>query len=360
MQVSQQQVALPREPVPRVAEEVEAGVLRDRRVEGAQLRGVEVGEADRGDHHLVADELPAHAVGLGGLEAVEEPSALGLAEDRPSGGCQLGRQQVEAQGTEQAAGGVRVAVLAGVEAEDLAEVAPAQRSVDAAALDRPDGHVLEPRLERRGHASGVEVQHRAVPVVRHLVVVPHGQQRVGGVAGLQVGVGPVEAVALPVALDRLGGLERLVADTALQLDEQRLVDVVAEEQDGVEVLCCDVAPRSVEAGGVRLAAGHPEGQPRGGGARRGQRASAPDGRDLGAGPEPVPPAAVGGEAAHQHLHAVVARRRDRSRAARDHVGEGVVGGDLPLDARGAGGEQRLHPGPQHDLARAVEPRCDAG
>ena len=261
-QVAEHQVALPAEAVPRVGAQIQAGVTGQRQVQGAHLRRVHVDEADRGDHHRVADQLPAHTGLLGRGEAVEEPLPLRRAQHRPTDRLEVVAHDRPAQQPEERRAEVLVAVLAAVEDEQLGQVAPTQIPEHPAAVDRPHRHVLEPRLVRRGAAFGELGQERPVVVVGHLVVVPRRDDRMRGVGGLQVGVAAVQAVSLAVALEGVGVLDVLVAQTALQLDRERLVDVVAEEQHRVEVLGGDVAPRPVEAAGVGLARGERQSQRR--------------------------------------------------------------------------------------------------
>ena len=101
-------------------------------------------------------------------------------------------------------------------------------------------------------------------VVLDLVVVPDHEPRRRRVRGLQVGVAAVERVPVAVA-GQLGRLGAVVAadDGALALADgsgRSFVDVVAQPDEGVELGCCDVPVRGVEAGLVVLTGGVTEGQ----------------------------------------------------------------------------------------------------
>ena len=165
---------------------------------------------------------------------------------------------------------MHAAVLAGVEHEDLRQVTPAEVAVDAGPVDRPDRQVLEPRLVGVCDTARLLGEDGGVVVVVDLVVVPDRDERVCGVCSLEVRVALVELVAGPVAgqIARLG--RGFVADLSQQLDRRGLVDVVPEEQHGVEWSRRDVPPGGVVAAGVRLATGVREGQRADRGTSRGQ------------------------------------------------------------------------------------------
>ena len=146
-----------------------------------------------------------------------------------------------------------VAVLTSVEEQQVGQIAPAHLAVDLVAVGRPHRHVLEPRLVRSGGAGGVGGEHGPVVVVDDLVVVPDRHQGVGRVRRLDVGVATVEPVLRAVLVEGVDVVGGLVAHLAQQLDRDRLVDVVAQEQHGIQVLRGDVAPGAVVAAGVGLA-----------------------------------------------------------------------------------------------------------
>ena len=106
----------------------------------------------------------------------------------------------------------------------------------------------------------------------HVVVVPHRHHRVRGVERLEVGVGPVLAVAGPVVRQRRARVGGLVGARAAEVV---LVDVVTDVDDEVDVA---VRQRPVDpegARGVAPAGHHAEAEPIG---IRSEGAGAADGR----------------------------------------------------------------------------------
>src|SRR4030095_9106018 len=104
--------------------------------------------------------------------------------------------------------------------------------------------------------------------------------------GLQVGVGLVERVAPPVAIEVGGFRTAMLADR--RIPRRRLVDVVAQVDDEVEIVALEVVIGRVVAVLPVLAGGEGEAEPRGNGGRVGRGAGTTDGRDLRAGAEAVP------------------------------------------------------------------------
>ena len=220
----------------------------------------------------------------------------------------------------------------------------------------------------RGSASGAELRRRGPPlrrqprvVVRHLVVVPHHDEREGGVGRLQVGVELVERVSQPVRVkvDRLGVERRghVNAFGSVRPADEVLVRVVAEVEDEVEVVLDHVAVRRVVAAREVLAGGDGEREltrplvaPRRG-------AEVTDRALLGASVELVEVVGTGAQTLHLDVHGVGQLRCRRRRALRHHPSHGVVAGDPPAhrDLRRAEGGRvgRLgcQAGPQHDARR---------
>ena len=185
-----------------------------------------------------------------------------------------------------------------------------------------------------------------------------------GVGGLQQRVAVVQRVALAVLLDRLA-LEVLpgLAPAGVRVAAARvLVDVVAEEHEGVDVTLLD----EVAVGGVVallpvLARREGETEPVGHRALGGEgpRACGRGGEVVEA--EPVPVLRVGGEAARVDVDRVAECGDGWRGAARDHVGERFVGGDLPRDVdvvvgQRLGGEE---PRPEDHRVRERVTRGDA-
>jgi hypothetical protein len=190
-------------------------------------------------------------------------------------------------------------------------------------------------------------------IVVDLVVVEGDHPGRGGVHGGQERVGAVLGMAVAVLDEGVRLVSALVA-AHRGVRGPALVDVVPDEQHDVGVLVEHVGVRREVAVLPVLAGGQRDTQPPPGSLRVGSRAGAPDGRDLPAGPEPVPVRAVGAQPAHIDVDAVPEpRHRPRGAAPHDAL-EPLVFGDLPLHRHGAVGHsataQRLggEPGPQHD------------
>ncbi len=327
---------------------------------------VERREDDGADHHRVADQLPDGVV-VG--EAVLEELHLRVAGDGPGGVA--GRAEVGGRD-------LLAAVAAQVEHGQVGEPAELQVAVDLHAVagdsraGEPDGHPLVVGGARDGLAGGpvalvgLVVLGAAGPgVVRGLVVVPGGDPRDGSVEGLQVGVGLVLRVALPVVGQAHHLVARLVgADDAVRLavgvlPRAVLVDVVAHVQHRVEVAAGGEVAVGREVPGLPVGArdqGEAEPVGRGGGRRRG--ACEPDRGARAVEGEAVPVVRRRDQPLGVDLDGVVAVRAGHRRAVRDDPAEVGVGGHLPADAHprtGARARQGVggggHPGPQHDGAR---------
>ena len=227
--------------------------------------------------------------------------------------------------------------------------------MDAGAVDRPHRHVLEPGAIRILGPLRVLGDGDAVVVVLELVVVPHRDERVRGVTRLEQRVGPVQLVLGAVAgevVDRSHGILPDRCDGA----PAGLVDVVAEPHDGVDVLRDDSGPGVVPPRAPVLAARKRETQTVGRRAWRREGTGAADRAREAADGEPVPVRPVGGEPTDQHLGRPVGRSVDGHLARFDDRAHGGIGGDFPRHGRGARGQRGLEPGPEHDLAGAVETR----
>ena len=183
---------------------------------------------------------------------------------------------------------------------------------------------------RVGHVDAAGV------VVLDLVVVPRDDPGERRVRRLQVLVHLVRRVAVAVVGEREGPPSaRVVADAVAA--GVALVDIVPEEDDGVQILFRERGVRRVVALGVVLARREREAERRGRRGGRGRGAGTAD-RALGpAGAEPVPVHPIRFEAGRVHVDRVreIGYRRDG--AAADDVLERLVAGDAPLDVdrRGA-------------------------
>ena len=392
-------------------------------------RNEDAGEAGR--RHAGADELGAHrqigrprrvdvaaqhhGVGTGGRQPLVEPVPLGgvavplarvdepprhqadrrnddLAPDHPPTGGrrrQLSRQPLLLRRPEERPAAVPVADAdhhpvtpvhrpvppdqAGVEHDQVDEVAPVQRAVHPVALTRPPHrHPLPVGPDRRrparrpGPVPAVVVMGGAFPPAarRHLVVVPHRHHRVAGVERLQVGIGLVLGVAGPVVGQRGGGGARLMRTHLGSGVPVVLVDVVADVDHQVDVTAGEVAV-GVEPPGRQGGAGHKaEAQA---GHRLAERRGGPRAPYRGVGAvrvnagtsEPVPVGRGRLELAHVDVQGVVDVGPGLRRALGHDVGEPRVPGHLPPDVhRGSGGRgaagRRGPPGPQdHAVGEGV-------
>ena len=185
--------------------------------------------------------------------------------------------------------------------------------------DGAQRHVLVVRLERGGAAlpevlggvvelAGVAVLRDLVrPVVVHLVVVPHHQPRRDRVRGLQVGVGLVLRVPLPVA-GQAGGLGAFVVARVAAADHVAallvLVEVVAQVQHQVRVVLGQPRVGGEVAVLVLRAAGERHGQRRRRLVQRGAGEGAAHRAEVPAGAEPVEVFAPRLQAPQLHVHRV--------------------------------------------------------
>src|SRR3546814_14521212 len=101
-----------------------------------------------------------------------------------------------------------------------------------------DGHMLVPCLHRGGAAEQEDFAGRAPvieiarPVVLHFVIVECRHERRGGVGGLQIGIGLVERVTLPIIVETVELVAVVVAHEGRFGGGRRagglsLVDIVA-------------------------------------------------------------------------------------------------------------------------------------
>ncbi len=314
---------------------VGAGAAEPRRVGQPAVQG--------GEGRLLREDVPAR---LRAGQVLEQPVALLGAEhgargvevlDAVAGGIALG------------AGGVLIrAVLAPVQHVERGHLAPPEAAVElqvrahrlAGARQR---HVLPerpvggraPHQDLRGRAGGVLVGVVVGVVVDELVVVPGDQPRVRRVRLLERRVGLVLAVPDPVVVQ---GLDRLLRLVRARARVPALVDVVAEEDHGLDVLRRGdlVVGREVALGEVL--ARH-EGEREAGDHRVAvrPRAGAADGADPAAGPEAVVVLVLGPEALDLGAGAVrLVGQRDRAPLADDRV-EVLVLGELVLHLERLGG-----------------------
>ena len=212
---------------------------------------------------------------------------------------------------------------------------------------RRSGHVLVVGLEGGG-AAGEELRYWVVllidcagPVVFYLVVVEGDDPGVSGVGGLEVGVGFVLAVAGAVVVEGVEGGKGVDAGAVLGAV---LVDVVAEEEDGVDVGFGDVAVGDVVAVLVVLAGGEGEAEAVDLFRRRGGGAGASDGAGGVGVVEAVEELAVGGQAGDLDVDGVAEFGRGGGGAAAEDLVHGRVGGDLPTDAHRLGGHAAVAAG----------------
>jgi len=203
-------------------------------------------------------------------------------------------------------------------------------------------------------------------VVVDLVVVPGDDPGEGGVARLQVAVRAVERVA-PAIAGKVRRLPRLVA-AHMVAPPRGFVDVVAEEDNEVEVLGRHVAMGDEPALLVLLARGEGEAQPRRRHAMGRRRGRAADGRGASVGDEAVPVGAPRAQPADLDMHAVRPCRLGGRDAAARHALEAHVLRDFPGDlhrrgrhaARAIRGERlRREPRPDHEPVRRRIARRDA-
>ncbi len=206
-------------------------------------------ELDRRDRHLVGDDLPAR---VGRRQARVEEAALGGAEHRArvvEVGAVLRRRRVEVA-DQRVAAGLRVAVLALVEHEQVDVAAEAQHAEQLRApVGREHRHRLEEGtvgvgdlLRREPRSAGMRLGLRAGVVVGDLVVVPVVNHGVRRLHLPQVLVGAVELVLVAVLLERAGLHDRVDAygEAVAAVARERVllvrVDVVAEVDHEVDVL----------------------------------------------------------------------------------------------------------------------------
>ena len=294
-----------------------------------------LGAVALGEEDLLADDVPA---GARPAEAVEEPPLLGGPDDRA-----VRVDRGGAVGLVAVATALVVAELTGVEHVERREpppVQPAEQLKVGAAGERraTQRHVLVVGAERGGapccEALGLErVLGRATgPVVVDLVVVPHDEPGRDGVRLLQVEVGLVLRVPLPVRreVDGLGTL--VVAHVARGRDvvvRGVLVLVVTEVEDELRLLLGESAVRREEAVLVLGARGERHAQ------RRRQRACGRRGAGAaGAGHEradleAVPVLASRPQVLDLDVHGEALGCRRAHGAALDNGTEALVGGHLP-------------------------------
>ena len=267
----------------------------------------QVAEVHRRDHHRVADQLPLH-VAVSAQRALE-PVQLLLAGDGAGGVADLAVRVRRRRG-----GGVHLlaAVGAQVEHAELGQGAEPEPAEQPAAVPDPDaaveprGHPLVVRPVRAG-AAGLEAALAAVAVaggvvlgavlprvVGDLVVVPGDDPRVLRVGVLQVRVGLVLRVPLPVVRQRdhlVGGLvlaDVLVVRAVAVLAGAVLVEVVAQVHHRVQVVARGQTAVGAEPAGLEVGAGdHAEAQVVRGGVGGGGGAGAPGPAGVAVPAEPV-------------------------------------------------------------------------
>ena len=221
---------------------------------------------------------------------------------------------------------------------------------------------------RRSQAARREI---AGIVVLDLVVVPGQHPRVRGVGGLQVRVELVGRVARPVGGE--GERRRTFVPAQAQPRIARLVDVVADEEDEIELARGDLAVRHEAALFVVLARRERDAQvidPR---RRRRCGAGASDRALCGAGREAIEVGCRGAQAVDFDMHAVAVLGACRHASAAPAALEMFVLGDLPADVDGRHRQpavdrvrrrrkarpQHHRAGPRH-AARHAEPERIAG
>ena len=192
--------------------------------------------------------------------------------------------------------------------------------------------------------------HRAGIVVVDLVVVPGHDPGAGGVGGLEVGIGPVERVAVPVVGERRHLSGRGVPD---DVAVPHLVDVVAQVDDQLRLLSRHMAVRGVVAVLVVLAGGEGEAEAPGNlsGGGRGPEPAGWAPAPARVEPVPVPPPRL--EPLDLGVDGVSEFRESAALPGPDDLPEGVVGRhlppnrDLPRGGVREGECSRVEPGPEH-------------
>ncbi len=329
-------------------------------------------EVDRRDHHRVADQLPLRGAGA---QAVAEPVELAVAGDGP------GRVADRGVGVRRGEGrllDLLVAVGAQVEHADLGQLPELQPPEEPGAVAEvggavhPDRHPLVVRAVGAGAAAQVValvllvVLPALLPlVVGDLVVVPGDDPGELGVRVLEVGVGLVLRVPLPVVgeADHLAGRDVrpdvLVGLAVAVLAGRVLVEVVTEVQDRVQVVAGRDAAVGAEPAGLPVGAGDdPEPEVVGDGVPGGRGAGTAGAAGLARAAEAVEVPLRRAEAVDVDLDGVVAVRAGLEAAPADDVAELAVGGDLPGDGdagtaarAGSAGVGGGDAGPEQDRVR---------
>ncbi len=239
-------------------------------------------------------------------------------------------------------------------AEAIAIVEPQRRSTRLHRIWQR--HVFPERLVGRGalrqEAHGIRVRRRDVTgvVVGDLVIVPGHDPGMRGVRRLQVAVGLVERIAVAELIQHRRPTAVVMAH---QFPAPRdVVDVVADEQHGVQLLRRHVAQRGEIALLVLLARGEGKAQRRHVLARIGRGAGATDRACLALHREAVPVGPVGPQPIDFDMQRVRPARVGRGLARAHDLLQPLVLGDRPLHGNCATQgrrQRRCHEAcPEHD------------
>ena len=159
--------------------------------------------------------------------------------------------------------------------------------------------MLVPGLEGRLPAKTEDLRRSVVivievagPIITNLMIVERHEEGMGGVGGLQVGVGFVLGIAPTIIVERRDQRARMLAGRRRRV-RAIFINVVAVVEDELQLLVRHVAVSGVISGLVVLAAGDPEAQLLRRGIASWKRAGAADAAALAAGFEAIEIGPVG-------------------------------------------------------------------
>ena len=284
-------------------------------------------------HHLIGEHLPA---GARAREPVVQPAFLLGAKHRALGIGPVAARDFFVS----VAARVVAAVLSSIEEKDSRKRSPVERASDREVCPgfrarHANGLMLPPRLIRRGSPrSHLLLGHHRIlaeqagVVVVHLVIVPDDEPWAQAMSRAKQRIHLVLAVAQTIA----GEIERFGGRMLARRDRRsvRLVDVVAEVRDEIEILARKMRVRCVESLLVVLT-GHEREVKRSRRVRVRRGAESPDLARRVAGGEAVVVPAIRRESVEVDVHAVAELRRGDRGALFGELREFVVRGELPVD-----------------------------